>query len=81
MSGVSTLALYIKKVLDDIDTSPGSPFSPFLSLKENLNTGLHAATSGGYGTVVAMPNTNPVVSSFDTAMKIEREAVFGLRSV
>ena len=47
---------------------------PGQTAKEDLNTGLHAAASGGYGTVVAMPNTNPVVSSFDTAMKIEREA-------
>ena len=31
--------------------------------KEDLNTGLHAAAAGGYGTVVAMPNTTPVVSS------------------
>ena len=42
--------------------------------KEDLNTGLHAAAAGGYGTVVAMPNTNPVVSSFDLAIKIEQEA-------
>lgn len=42
--------------------------------KEDLESGLHAAVAGGYGTVVAMPNTNPVVSSIDMAMKIEREA-------
>lgn len=42
--------------------------------KEDLNSGLHAAASGGFGTVVAMPNTNPVVSSADMAVKIEREA-------
>lgn len=42
--------------------------------KEDLNSGLHAAASGGFGTVIAMPNTNPVVSSADMAVKIEREA-------
>lgn len=42
--------------------------------KEDLQSGLHAAASGGYGTVVAMPNTNPVVSSAEVAMRIEREA-------
>jgi len=47
---------------------------PGQTAKEDLNSGLHAAVAGGFGTVVAMPNTNPVVSSIDMAMKIEREA-------
>ncbi len=47
---------------------------PGQTQKEDLNSGLHAAASGGFGTVVAMPNTNPVVSSIDMSMKIEREA-------
>ncbi|MCR4579618.1 MAG: dihydroorotase, partial [Treponema sp.] len=47
---------------------------PGQTQKEDLNTGLHAAAAGGYGTVVAMPNTNPVVSSAEMAMRIEREA-------
>lgn len=47
---------------------------PGLTQKEDLNTGLHAAASGGFGTVVAMPNTKPVVSSIEMAMQIEREA-------
>lgn len=47
---------------------------PGQTQKEDLESGLHAAVAGGYGTVVAMPNTNPVVSSIDMAMKIEREA-------
>ena len=47
---------------------------PGQTQKEDLNSGLHAAAAGGYGTVVAMPNTNPVVSSIDMAMKIEQEA-------
>ncbi len=47
---------------------------PGQTQKEDLNSGLHAAAAGGFGTVVAMPNTNPVVSSIDMAMKIEREA-------
>lgn len=42
--------------------------------KEDLKSGLQAAASGGFGTVVAMPNTNPVISSLNTAIRIEQEA-------
>ena len=38
--------------------------------KEDLNTGCHAAAAGGYGTVVLMPNTTPVVSSVEDASLI-----------
>ena len=48
---------------------------PGQTQKEDLSSGLHAAAAGGYGTIVAMPNTKPVVSSIEMAMKIEREAV------
>ena len=34
---------------------------PGQTQKEDLSSGLHAAAAGGFGTVVAMPNTNPVV--------------------
>lgn len=47
---------------------------PGQSAKEDLDSGLHAAAAGGYGTVVAMPNTNPVVSSYEMALQIEKEA-------
>lgn len=47
---------------------------PGQTQKEDLNSGLKAAASGGYGTVVAMPNTNPVVSDIELALKIEEEA-------
>lgn len=47
---------------------------PGQTQKEDLKSGLQAAANGGYGTVVAMPNTNPVVSSIDLAMQIEKEA-------
>ncbi len=47
---------------------------PGQTAKEDLNSGLHATAAGGFGTIVAMPNTNPVVSSVEMAMKIEREA-------
>lgn len=36
---------------------------PGLTQKEDIITGSMAAAAGGYGTVVLMPNTNPVVSS------------------
>ncbi|HAH62040.1 MAG TPA: dihydroorotase [Treponema sp.] len=47
---------------------------PGQTQKEDLNTGLHAAVAGGFGTVVAMPNTTPVVSSRDMALSIDGEA-------
>lgn len=36
---------------------------PGFTQKETIETGCMAAAAGGYGTVVLMPNTNPVVSS------------------
>lgn len=47
---------------------------PGQTQKEDLSSGLKAAAAGGFGTVVAMPNTNPVVSSVEMAMQIEKEA-------
>lgn len=47
---------------------------PGQTQKEDLESGLKAAVAGGYGTVVAMPNTNPVVSSYELALQIEKEA-------
>ena len=43
---------------------------PGLTQKEDLNSGLHACAAGGYGTVVAMPNTNPVISTKEQAMEV-----------
>ena len=55
---------------------------PGQTQKEDLNSGLHAAIAGGFGTVVTMPNTNPVVSSADMALQIDKEAsAFGLARV
>lgn len=45
---------------------------PGLTQKEDLNSGLHAAIAGGYGTVVAMPNTNPVISSAEQALEVQK---------
>jgi len=47
---------------------------PGQTQKEDLNSGLRAAAAGGFGTVVAMPNTVPVVSSRDMALSIDGEA-------
>lgn len=47
---------------------PGQP------QKEDLESGVRAAAAGGFGTIVAMPNTNPVVSSLEEALRIENEA-------
>lgn len=42
--------------------------------KEDLESGLKAAAAGGFGTVVAMPNTKPVVSSKTQVMEIVSKA-------
>ena len=55
---------------------------PGLTQKEDLNSGLHAAVAGGYGTVVAMPNTNPVISSYEAAKDVmKRGAALGLANI
>ena len=50
---------------------------PGQTQKEDLDSGLHAAVAGGYGTVVLMPNTNPVVSDKALAKKIMEEHQIG----
>lgn len=47
---------------------------PGLTQKEDLQSALNAAVAGGFGTLVLMPNTNPVVSSKELAIKIDGEA-------
>ena len=48
---------------------------PGQTQKEDLTSGLNAAVAGGFGCVVCMPNTNPVVSSSELAHSIENEAI------
>ena len=47
---------------------------PGQTQKEDLDSGLHAAVAGGFGTLVAMPNTAPVISTRDDALRVEQEA-------
>ena len=47
---------------------------PGQTQKEDLDSGLQAAVTGGYGTVVLMPNTNPIISDQGLAEKIMKEA-------
>lgn len=47
---------------------------PGQTQKEDLDSGLHAAVAGGFGTLVLMPNTNPVISSKKLAQKVMDEA-------
>lgn len=55
---------------------------PGQTQKEDLQSGLNAAVAGGFGTLVLMPNTNPVVSSEKLAHSIETEAAkFGKAQV
>ena len=46
---------------------------PGQSAKEDLETGSKAACHGGMGTVVLMPNTNPVVSTPELAAQIRKQ--------
>lgn len=55
---------------------------PGFTQKEDLESGLKAAVAGGYGTVVAMPNTNPVVSTGEQAREVrQRAASLGLANM
>ena len=47
---------------------------PGQTQKEDLDSGLKAAVAGGFGTVVTMPNTTPVVSTSKLAEQIMSEA-------
>lgn len=47
---------------------------PGQTQKEDLDSGLKAAAAGGFGTMVLMPNTKPVVSTVKMALDINREA-------
>ncbi len=47
---------------------------PGLTQKEDIESGSKAAAAGGFGTVVLMPNTNPVVSSLQMAEENNKKA-------
>ena len=47
---------------------------PGLPQKEELDTALRAAAAGGFGTLLLMPNTKPVVSSPEQAKKVQLDA-------
>ncbi|MDE7392352.1 MAG: amidohydrolase family protein, partial [Treponemataceae bacterium] len=47
---------------------------PGQTQKEDLDSGLNAAVAGGFGTVVLMPNTTPIVSTRRMAQDIMQEA-------
>lgn len=47
---------------------------PGFTQKEDLESGINSAIAGGYGAVVLMPNTNPVVSSLELAEKNHQKA-------
>ena len=53
--------------------------SPGAEEKESLETGLHAAVAGGYGSVVCMPNTSPVIDTPEVVRALlERADQIGL---
>lgn len=53
--------------------------SPGFEEKESLETGLHAAVAGGYGSVVCMPNTAPVIDTPEVVRALlERAERLGL---
>ncbi len=55
---------------------------PGQTQKEEPQTALRAAAAGGFGTLVLMPNTTPVMSNFETAKQIQAElCAYGLADV
>ena len=55
---------------------------PGLTQKEDIETGSKAAAAGGYGLLVLMPNTNPVISSQEAALANDKKAAdFGFADV
>jgi len=55
---------------------------PGFEWKETIATGTEAAAAGGYGAVVAMPNTDPVIDNAQTAMYVtQRGAQAGFTDV
>ncbi len=42
--------------------------------KETIRTGSQAAVKGGFTTVMCMPNTEPAIDNFETALSIRKEA-------
>ena len=55
---------------------------PGQTQKEEPQTALRAAAAGGFGTLVLMPNTTPVMSDFETAKKIQAElCAYGLADI
>ena len=53
--------------------------SPGFEEKESLETGLQAAVAGGYGSVVCMPNTSPVIDTPEVVRALlERATRLGL---
>lgn len=55
---------------------------PGFTYKEDMESGLKAAAAGGFGTVVLMPNTDPVVSSASSAQEIRQRGLgYGLSDV
>ena len=55
---------------------------PGLTQKEDIETGSKAAAAGGYGLLVLMPNTNPVISSQEAALANDKKATdFGFADV
>lgn len=47
---------------------------PGQTQKEDLDSGLAAAVAGGFGTLVLMPNTNPVISTKELGLAVKNEA-------
>ncbi len=47
---------------------------PGQTQKEDLDSALAAAAAGGFGTLVLMPNTNPVLSTRELALGVKKEA-------
>ncbi len=53
---------------------------PGQTQKEDLDSALNAAIAGGFGTLVLMPNTSPVISSRKAALDVNEQAAARIKS-
>ena len=82
MTGVQTCALPISEVVHAEGLHAFPAFvDPHVHLRtpgredeEDIETGTRAAAAGGYGAILAMPNTDPVVDSASVLLSLRERA-------
>ena len=73
-AGIETLACEHKHLLPAFFDPHVHLRSPGQEHKEDIETGTRAAAAGGFGAVIAMPNTDPVIDSPPLLRSVREEA-------